>query len=102
MEDLLESIVGNIYDETDTLEAPEIELIGENHWLVAGSMSVEDAAEEIGVALRDEEDAFDTMGGFVIANLAYIPQDDETPEFVYKNLQVKVLTVKEKRTACKN
>lgn len=97
MEDLLESIVGNIYDETDTLEAPEIELIEENHWHVAGSMSVEDAAEEIGVVLRDEEDTFDTIGGFVIANLAYIPQDGETPEFHYKNLQVKVLTVKEKR-----
>ena len=97
MEDLLESIVGNIYDETDTLDAPEIELIGENHWQVAGSMSVEDAAKELGVALCTEEDAFDTVGGFVIANLAYIPQDGETPEFTYQNLQVKVLTVKEKR-----
>ena len=97
MEDLLESIVGNIYDETDVLDEPEIELIEENHWQVAGSMSVEDAAEEIGVELRGEEDTFDTVGGFVIANLAYIPQDGETPEFTYQNLQVKVLTVKEKR-----
>ena len=97
MEDLLESIVGSIYDESDVLEAPEIEMIEEDRWQVAGSMSVEDAAEEIGVALREEEDSFDTVGGFVIANLAYIPQDDETPEFTYKNLQVKVLTVKEKR-----
>ena len=97
MEDLLESIVGNIYDETDVLEAPEIELIEENRWQVAGSMSVEDAAEEIGVELRGEEDAFDTVGGFVIAKLAYIPQDGETPAFTYQNLLVKVLTVKEKR-----
>lgn len=97
MEDLLESIVGNIYDETDVLDAPEIEMIEEDRWQVAGSMSVEDAAEEIGVALREGEDSFDTVGGFVIANLAYIPQDGETPEFTYKNLQVKVLTVKEKR-----
>ena len=97
MEDLLESIVGNIYDETDVPEAPEIESLGEDHWLVAGSMSVEDAAEEIGVELRGEEDSFDTVGGFVLAKLAYIPQDDETPEFTYQNLLVKVLTVKEKR-----
>ena len=97
MEDLLETIVGNIYDETDAPEVPEIEEIRENHWYVVGSMLVEDAAEEIGVTLRGEEDSFDTIGGFVIANLAYIPQDGETPEFTYKNLQVKVLTVKEKR-----
>ena len=75
----------------------EIELIEENHWRVVGSMSVLEASEEIGVTLRGEEDTFDTIGGFVIARLAYIPQDGETPEFTYQNLTVKVLTVKEKR-----
>jgi Mg2+/Co2+ transporter CorC len=58
---------------------------------------MEDVEEAIGVTLRGEEDAFDTIGGFVFAHLEYIPQDDETPEFTYQNLTVKVLTVKEKR-----
>lgn len=97
MEDLLETIVGNIYDETDAPEVPEIEKIEENRWYVVGSMSVLDAAEEIGVTLRGEDDTFDTIGGFAIARLAYIPQDGETPEFTHQNLTVKVLTVKEKR-----
>ena len=39
----------------------------------------------------------DTFGGFVIANLAYIPQDGETPEFTYQNLSVKVVSIAEKR-----
>ena len=97
MEDLLEEIVGNIYDETDAPEVPDIVEIGENVWHVAGATPIEDAAEIIGVELRGEDDTFDTFGGFVIANLAYIPQDGETPEFTYQNLSVKVLSIAEKR-----
>ena len=97
MEDLLEEIVGNIYDETDAPEIPEISEIEPNRWQVIGGTLVEDVEEAVGVTIRGEEDTFDTIGGFVIANLEYIPQDGETPEFTYKNLTVKVLTVKEKR-----
>ena len=97
MEDLLEEIVGNIYDETDAPEIPEISEVEPNRWQIIGGTFVEDVEEAIGVTIRGEEDTFDTIGGFVIANLEYIPQDGETPEFTYKNLTVKVLTVKEKR-----
>ena len=97
MEDLLESIVGNIYDESDAPEIPEIQETAPNQWYVVGGMLVDDASEVIGVPLKGEEDTYDTVGGFVIANLAYIPADDETPSFTYGNLEVKVLTVKEKR-----
>ena len=97
MEDLLEEIVGNIYDETDAPEIPEISEVEPNRWNIIGGTLVEDVEEAIGVTIREEEDTFDTIGGFVIAHLEYIPQDGETPEFTYKNLTVKVLTVKEKR-----
>ena len=97
MEDLLEEIVGNIYDETDAPELPDIVEQEENRWQVAGGTPIGDAEESIGVTLRGEEDSYDTFGGFVIANLAYIPQDGETPEFTYKNLTVKVLSIAEKR-----
>ena len=97
MEDLLEEIVGNIYDETDEPEIPEIVELEPNRWQILGATLVGEVEEAIGVALRGEDDTFDTVGGFVIANLAYIPQDGETPEFTYQNLAVKVLTVKEKR-----
>ncbi|MBQ8213005.1 MAG: HlyC/CorC family transporter [Clostridia bacterium] len=97
MEDLLEEIVGNIYDETDAPEIPEISEVEPNRWHIIGGTLVEDVEEAIGETLREEEDTFDTIGGFVIAHLEYIPQDGETPEFTYKNLTVKVLTVKEKR-----
>ena len=97
MEDLLEEIVGNIYDETDAPEVPNIVEQEPNRWLVAGSTPIEEAEEIVGVPLHGEETTYDTVGGFVIANLAYIPQDGETPEFTYRNLSVKVLSIAEKR-----
>lgn len=97
MEDLLEAIVGNIYDETDEPELPEIVEQEPNVWQIAGIASIEDAEETVGVTLRTEEDSYDTFGGFVIANLGYIPQDGETPEFTYGSLTVRILSVTEKR-----
>ena len=97
MEDLLEEIVGNIYDETDEPELPDIVEQSPNVWQVSGSTLIEDAEETIGVKLRGEEDTYDTFGGFVIANLEYIPQDGETPEFTYQNLTVRILLVADKR-----
>jgi len=97
MENLLEEIVGSIYDETDAPEAPEIVELEENRWQIAGSAPVEDVEQAIGVTLRREEDTFDTFGGFVFSKLEYIPQEDDMPEFTYENLAVKVLSVREKR-----
>ena len=97
MENLLEEIVGSIYDETDAPEAPEIVELEENRWQIAGSATVEDVEQAIGVTLRREEDTFDTFGGFVFSKLEYIPQEDDMPEFTYENLAVKVLSVREKR-----
>ena len=97
MEDLLEEIVGNIYDETDAPEVPDIVEQEPNRWYIAGATPVEDAEEVLGVSLRGEEDTYDTVGGFVIANLAYIPEDGETPEFTYQNLAVKLLSMIDKR-----
>ena len=97
MEDLLEEIVGNIYDETDAPESPDIVQIEENRWYIAGGTPVGDVEETIGITLRDEEASFDTFGGFVIANLGYIPQDGETPTVIYQNLTVRVTQLTEKR-----
>lgn len=97
MEDLLEEIVGNIYDETDSPEQPDITEIAPNQWHIVGTTPIGDVEEAVGETLRGEEDTFDTFGGFIIANLAYIPQDGEQPEFTYGNLSVKILTVLEKR-----
>ncbi len=97
MEDLLEQIVGNVYDETDEPEVPDITAMDENVWQIVGTTPIGEVEETVGLTLRGEEDTYDTFGGFIIANLAYIPQDGETPEFTFQNLTVKVLKIEEKR-----
>ena len=97
MEDLLEEIVGNIYDETDEPEIPDITEVAPNQWNIVGTTPIEDVEETVDMKLRGEEDTYDTFGGFIIANLAYIPQDGEQPEFTFENLTVKVQEISEKR-----
>ena len=97
MEDLLEEIVGNIYDETDEPEIPDITEVAPNQWNIVGTTPIEDVEETVDMKLRGEEDTYDTVGGFIIANLAYIPQDGEQPEFTFENLTVKVQEISEKR-----
>ena len=48
MEDLIEEIVGNIYDEFDEQPSPEIIPQGDNLWRISGQASLEDVAEVLG------------------------------------------------------
>ncbi len=74
MEDLLEEIVGNIYDEFDPQEEKDIERQGENLWRVSGSCPLDQVAEELEMDFPDDEQ-FDTLGGLVFAQLSAIPED---------------------------
>lgn len=74
MEDLLEEIVGNIYDEFDPQEEKEIESVGENLWRVAGSCELELVAEMLDMEFPEDEEC-DTLGGLVFAQLSVIPED---------------------------
>ncbi len=78
MEDLLEEIVGNIYDEFDPTAEVEIQPLGENVWRVSGTADLEAVEEAIGVTLPKEED-YDTLGGLVFSRFSAIPEDGSTP-----------------------
>lgn len=80
MEDLLEEIVGNIYDEHDE-EEREFEQVEEGSYLFSGAMSLDDAQDILGVSLPVED--FDTLSGFMIGQLKRIPTIQEKPEFEY-------------------
>ncbi|MGD9559959.1 MAG: hemolysin family protein [Oscillospiraceae bacterium] len=79
MEDLIEEIVGNIYDEFDAPEEAEIHQLGENLWRVAGDTDIETLEEELGVKLPDDRE-YDTLGGLVFSRLSTIPADGEEVE----------------------
>ena len=79
MEDLLEEIVGNIYDEFDPTAETNIEKLGENTWRVSGTTDLETLGEELHVTLPQSED-YDTLSGLVFSRFALIPEDGSTPE----------------------
>lgn len=73
MEDLLEELVGDIRDEYDKDEAESIKKIGDNQYIINGSMSLDDINDQLGLSLESEN--YDSIGGIVIENL-----DDSLPK----------------------
>ncbi len=96
MEDLLEEIVGNIYDEFDPAEPEEIQKLDENLWQMSGSASMEDVAETVGIELPDDLD-YDTLGGMVFSCLHTIPQDGTPLDVECLGLHVHVDEVRDRR-----
>ena len=75
MEDLVEEIVGNIYDEFDPVEEPEIVALEEDLWKVTGNTTIDDLADKLGIDPEMEETDYDTVGGLIISLLKAIPED---------------------------
>lgn len=99
MEDLLEEIVGSIYDEFDPVEEKDIEEVEPGLWRVAGSCGLERVAQALGVEFPQEEES-DTLGGLVFAQLSVIPEDGAQLEVDACGLHVKVLNFTDRRVEC--
>jgi len=97
LEDLLEEIVGNIYDETDQSEAPEIEAVGEDKWRADGNCSLEALTAQTEVDFSDDPYDCATVAGLILAVLGAIPEEGETPEVEVRGLRLHVLAVAERR-----
>ena len=76
MEDILEELVGDIFDEYDEIEK-EYEKIDENTYLVSGSININDLSKIIEVEI--EEGDYDTLSGYLQEKLGRIPNDEEKP-----------------------
>lgn len=74
VEDLVEAIMGDIHEE-DELAEPEIRTLADGKYLVDGSMLLEDLNEELSLSLASEN--YDTLSGYMIENLGYIPKEKE-------------------------
>ena len=96
MEDLLEEIVGNIYDESDPIEANAVAPIGPNAWRVAGSTPVEVLRDTIGMDVP-ENDEIDTLSGLIINALSKVPPNGSTFEMDLGGLHICVESVKDHR-----
>ena len=97
MEDLIESIVGNIQDEYDD-EEEEITLISDNLYKIDGMFSLEKIEKLFNIKFSEEEDYdYETISGFITGYLGRIPTKDEHPVVSVDNVDFKVLNVEEHR-----
>lgn len=97
MEDLVEEIVGNIYDEFDPEEEPEIVKLEENLWKVTGNTTIDDLAKELDMELDMEEEDYDTVGGLIISLLQAIPEDGVSFDVEGFGLHIHVEDIQDRR-----
>lgn len=96
MEDLLEEIVGNIYDEYDPQDQQPIVKLGENRWRVAGTTDIETVNEETGLDLPVEE-SYDTVGGMLLKWMDAVPEDGTQPEIEEDGIHFRVTSIQDRR-----
>lgn len=97
MEDLLEEIVGNIFDEYDDpeLDVQEIIQVDEDRYIMAGTAHLDDVEDILRISLPIED--YDTLSGFIIGQLGYIPNAAERPKLVYEGYEFEVVEINDRR-----
>ena len=96
MEDIMEEIFGNIFDEYDEEEEEDITLVEENVYRMNGSTDLQDVEEQLEVEFEEDDD-YDTLGGYLIGRLGRIPEDDEVIEVEVHGWLFQVEAFEEKR-----
>lgn len=103
MEDILEELVGNIFDEYDDVEV-EFNKIDENTYMVEGSIPLYELKRILSVEIPEGD--YDTLSGYLIEKLGRIPDENEKPTIEDKKLTYKIEELEDKRIkwvkVCKN
>lgn len=76
IEDVLEEIVGDIGDETDTETVDDIQRLGDGRYLVQALTPIDEFNETFGTSYSDDE--YDTIGGLVVAEFGRLPVAEES------------------------
>lgn len=80
LEDIIEELVGEIYDENDN-ETPSFMAVDDNTFMVSGELSLSDFLEHIDLPEDTIETECNSVGGFVMELLGHIAVKDETVSF---------------------
>ena len=88
LEDIVEELVGEIWDEHDVVEEFYTK-ISDNEYLVKGEAEVDDLFERFDIEVKEEEeDDYNSVSGWAIAQLGHIPEVGES--FQFENLFVQI------------
>ncbi len=103
MEDILEELVGDIFDEYDK-EEKEYEEIDTNTYLLSGSMTINDVNKLLNASIPEGD--YDTLSGYLQDKLGRIPEEEELPTIDTETVTYKIVEYEDKRIlkvkACKN
>lgn len=94
MEDILEEIVGDIFDEFDEFEN-EYEKIDENTYLLDGGMPIYECRKILGIDIPEGD--YETVSGYLIEELGRIPGEKEKPVLEIEDVVYKIEKIKNKR-----
>ena len=95
LEDLIEEVMGNIYDEYDAVDS-SIKKLSTDKYLVNGELFLNDINDYFDIELDSKH--YDTLSGLLIEKIGYIPEDNEDiPPVIIGNLSFKPQRVKDKK-----
>ena len=94
IEDLLESIVGNIQDEYDMEEEEAVQL-NETTFELDGTADIEEVEETLEITFPEGE--YETIGGFIMSEIGHIPTEDEEAVVEFSGYRLTVKEVDERR-----
>ena len=95
MEDILEEIVGDIWDEFDEIEEDEVKEISDTVFELDGDISIDDLCETTGISEEELESESDTAGGWALEHFETYPRGGEV--FEDAGLRVTILSIDERR-----
>lgn len=94
IEDLIEEIVGNIFDEYDAEEDEQFKKIDDFTFEISGMIKLDELETLFGIDFPADD--FETLNGFLISLFGNIPPKDQVNEITFKNLKIKTTQVTDK------
>ena len=100
IDDLLEEIVGDLEDGVNL--SSEFRENRKGVYVVKASMNIKDLNEKIPMDIDEENENFDSLGGFIIDSLGYIPEEGANETLIYNGYEIKILYIEDNRIkACR-
>jgi len=95
VKDLISALVGDLKDEMDAAEEPEIIRVDRTRWLVDGGISIDDLHDKLDLELPEGE--YVTLGGFLFDAFGHIPEEGE--KIVHGAWELRVAEMDRRRVA---
>lgn len=96
LEDLIEEILGNIYDENEKIDASTILPQGKDAWKISGDAAMEEVSELL--SLKDDDiEEYNTFGGWLLSKLPFLPIKELPPDIIFGGYRFKILSMQGKR-----